>query len=319
MEKIFCKICRNEQTSKDTFVVREMMFGFRDEFNYFQCKNCACLQIENFPSNISKYYPSDYYSLGNYDGKRFKGIQGKLYKLRNRASLFRNNLFLRILHFLSPIEKYEVFQGLGVTKHTKILDVGCGNGDFFIYPFKELGFENVSGCDPYIAMDIVYPNNLVIHKTDIFGIQGKWDLIIYNHSFEHLPNPIENLKKVKELLSPTGICLLRTPIVPSFAWDKYGINWFQLDAPRHFFIHSAKSMNEICELTRLAIEDIVYDSTLYQFIASEGYQKDIPLVEQKRKKNFAEKTRRLNFEKLAEELNASKEGDQVAFVLRNLQ
>jgi len=51
-----CKICGNKENNTE-YTAREMMFGFRDEFNYFQCNNCQCLQIESFPENISKYYP----------------------------------------------------------------------------------------------------------------------------------------------------------------------------------------------------------------------------------------------------------------------
>jgi len=38
------------------------MFGYNDDFLYFQCSNCACLQIENKPKNMDKYYPNTYYS-----------------------------------------------------------------------------------------------------------------------------------------------------------------------------------------------------------------------------------------------------------------
>ena len=41
-----------------------MMFGLREEFGYFQCSSCNCLQIDEFPKDISKYYSTEnYYSF----------------------------------------------------------------------------------------------------------------------------------------------------------------------------------------------------------------------------------------------------------------
>jgi len=39
------------------------MYGFRDEFEYFQCSNCECLQAAEIHESLSKYYSEDYYSF----------------------------------------------------------------------------------------------------------------------------------------------------------------------------------------------------------------------------------------------------------------
>jgi hypothetical protein len=59
---MICKICGNIEENK-VFEIREMMFGFRDEFTYFECSKCGCLQIAEIPINMEKYYPSNYYSF----------------------------------------------------------------------------------------------------------------------------------------------------------------------------------------------------------------------------------------------------------------
>jgi hypothetical protein len=40
-----------------------MMHGRREEFTYFQCLHCGCLQISEIPEDMSPYYPNNYYSL----------------------------------------------------------------------------------------------------------------------------------------------------------------------------------------------------------------------------------------------------------------
>jgi hypothetical protein len=39
-----------------------MQLGLREEFEYFECSKCGCLQIEEVPLDLSKYYPDNYYS-----------------------------------------------------------------------------------------------------------------------------------------------------------------------------------------------------------------------------------------------------------------
>jgi hypothetical protein len=56
-----CRICGNPVGNRE-YVAREMMFGLRDSFVYFQCAECRCLQIAEFPADMSRYYPASYYS-----------------------------------------------------------------------------------------------------------------------------------------------------------------------------------------------------------------------------------------------------------------
>ena len=42
---------------------REKMHGLGDEFEYFVCGACGCLQIGETPEDMSRYYPDDYYSI----------------------------------------------------------------------------------------------------------------------------------------------------------------------------------------------------------------------------------------------------------------
>ena len=61
-----CKVCGSDIDNKK-FIIREMMFGLRDEFSYFECAKCGCLQITEIPKNIEKYHPLNYYSFKKAD------------------------------------------------------------------------------------------------------------------------------------------------------------------------------------------------------------------------------------------------------------
>lgn len=91
---------------------------------------------------------------------------------------------------------------------------------------------------------------------------------MFHHSFEHISDPLEALETVRSLLAPNGRCLIRVPVV-SWARNEYGANWVQIDAPRHFFLHTEKSMEILAEKVGLEITRVEYDSTEFQFWGSE--------------------------------------------------
>jgi SAM-dependent methyltransferase len=313
-----CKIC-GHVNEVPWYTAKEMMFGFRDEFNYFQCAKCECLQISEFPDNISKYYPENYYSLTQNDEVKFHGLRGALRRVSLSSLIFSRNIFDRALQkFYSPIS-LRILKGLRVSRNTSILDVGCGSGHKFLYPLAELQFTNIAGCDPFIQQDIHYSNGLKIFKSDIFSMQGKWDVITYHHVFEHVSNPLDNLKKACELLSDDGICILRIPTVSSYAWKHYGTNWFQLDAPRHYFLHSIKSIEFLAAKAGLQLYKIDYDSTYKQFADSERYALNEHLRQPRQKGivNFIKrKIRKNKYSRLAKKMNKDQMGDQAAFFLK---
>ena len=157
------------------------------------------------------------------------------------------------------------------------MDVGRGSG-FILYSLREIGFKNLLGIDPYVQNDIRYTNGVEVLKKTIREInESGWELIMFHHSFEHVSEPAETLQSISRLLFRNGICLIRIPVVSSYAWRHYGVQWEQLDAP----LHSIKSMEILAEKARLRIYDIAYDSNEFQFWGSEQYTKNIPLLSEK--------------------------------------
>lgn len=315
-----CKICNNSDKNIQ-YTVREMMYGLRDEFSYFECSNCQCLQIQEFPKDMSRYYPEHYYSLGKYDGRKFKGILGRIKRKQYAFLVNGGSVFRKIMRLVTGNNNYYIFQGLNVSKSSKILDIGCGNGWSFLYPLAEIGFNKLQGCDPYLKTSLSYDNGLQINNSNVYEVKGAWDIITYHHSFEHIHDPIENLRKVFELLAPNGVCIIRIPTVSSFAWEHYQTNWVQLDAPRHFFLHSVKSMQILGEISNLELYKTVYDSTHFQFSASEKYLNDIHLFAPRPKgliKFIQRKNKKRQYQRHAKQLNMQMKGDQAAFYFRKI-
>ena len=315
-----CRICENTEHNT-TYEVREMMLGLRDIHTYFECAECGCLQIANVPDNIQEYYPNeDYYS---YDAvKAVSGIKGKLIKMRDRYAATGSCFVGRLMQRIQPHDKLPSLRHADVSLDSKILDVGCGAGHL-LHSMQEAGFKNLLGIDPFNSKELNYDNGLNIQPKSIHDMSGsnEWNLIMFNHSFEHVFDQHDVLEKVMTLLKPGGICMIRIPTVTSWAWRSYGVDWVQLDAPRHLFLHSMQSMNVLAEQKGFKLENVVYDSFAFQQWGSEQYKKDIALHDENSyavnpdKPPFSEADIR-EFETHSKELNASKSGDQAAFYLR---
>jgi 2-polyprenyl-3-methyl-5-hydroxy-6-metoxy-1,4-benzoquinol methylase len=327
--KMKCRICGNLSGNRE-YVAKEMMFGLRDSFVYFQCAECGCLQIAEFPTDMTRYYPASYYSLQQLTapGVRSSGVRHWARVRANEFAVVQRGLLGRVLHRLSPNEDLrkavtQHFPGGGVSlaklrTSSRILDVGCGSGTFLL-ALSEAGFRQLQGVDLYVEASIEYPGGVRILKGSLEACEGKWDVVMFHHSFEHLENPLETLKTAAGLLVGEGTIVVRIPIVSSHAWEKYGIAWVQLDAPRHFFLHSRESISRLAKAVGLQVVRVEYDSTEFQFLGSELYLRDIPLCPRGSSSpdwSVFTPDEIQKFRQLAVELNASRRGDQAAFYLQ---
>ncbi|MCK5726759.1 MAG: class I SAM-dependent methyltransferase [Thiotrichaceae bacterium] len=312
-----CKICGNA-AENDYYEAKEMMLGYRDSHQYIQCKECECLQLVTIPDNLPEYYPNDdYYSYSNVGSET--GLKKWLVSQRDHYAATGKGLIGKLLFQRNPEKKIATLQATSITSDQAILDVGCGTGHL-LHSLKEAGFSHVQGADPFNEKDIEYDNGLKIIKQTIHDVVGQWDLIMFHHSFEHVVDQLETLQSVANRLKEGGTCLIRVPTVSSWAWKHYGTDWVQLDAPRHLFLHSIKSMETLAEQAGMQVDKVIYDSFALQFWGSEQYRQDIPLNDEK---SFAVNPEKSPFtdENIADysqrsiELNEKQQGDQVAFYL----
>ncbi len=311
-----CKICKNTSGNK-SHIAYEMQHGLREPFEYVECASCGCLQVKEIPIELNKYYPENYYSFKIKTVPEINPIRTFLRRQRSKYCLFGNNKI-----WLLRSKKYDSFRWFKKTKvnfNSSILDVGCGYGRL-LNRMRRDGFYNLTGVDLFIKENLDYPNGVKILKKDILDFEGQFDLIISNHSFEHMPNPLNVLHKFYELLKPNKFVLLRIPVTSSFAWRHYGINWFALDAPRHLYLHTVKSIQLLSKQTGFEILDIDFDSTESQFIKSELYQKGISdedrgkYLHDSHQPIFSKKQIE-DFKARAKELNQNNDGDQAVFYL----
>jgi SAM-dependent methyltransferase len=310
-----CRICFNENELDKNYSIREMMQGKGDVFNYFLCSECGCLQIIDFPENLNLYY-QDYYT--NERTRNELSVPKKiLWDLRYFISNYKIYSLIEKIHYNSVLNWKRIAR---INKESKILDVGCGSGDI-LFEFRNHGFSNLTGIDPNldenIKNDVIY-----LFRKSIFEIEEDFDFIMFNHSFEHIWDQHDTLEKAKDLLENNGVIMLRIPVINT-AFYVYRENWVQIDAPRHFYLHSLESIDRLCSQHGLQIYHKYFDSSEFQFIGSEQYMKGIALhadnsyLENTKKSIFSMKDVKY-FKKQAKKLNKEEKGDQVVLFIKRI-
>lgn len=324
-----CRVC-GSTAEPGRHTAREMMFGTRQAFEYLQCPDCGCLQIAQFPADPGAYYGGAYYSFTEDPADAYRS-PGKnlLNRWRDQATLFlpggdRLPFRVSVPHLRTGFEFLRRVPGLSL--RSRLVDIGCGSG-ILLHRLHNAGFRDLTGADPFLAGgDRQVGRGFRMLQRDAQSLDdGPYDIVLMNHSFEHVPEPAATMAAVARLLAPGGTAVIRVPLCDSEAWQRYGADWFQLDAPRHYYLHTQRSLRLLAGQAGLSVERVVHDSDHHQFTLSERYRDDVPLVRDPQRPDGKPSWAGLTdaqvqaFEALAQRLNAEGRGDQATFYLRHAQ
>jgi len=319
-----CTICSNAEHNL-IHEAREMMFGTRDTFRYLECAKCGTIQLLDVP-DLAKYYPKDFYAFDSKIGIGKTVLHRFAAKAVGRHFLRGRSAVGKFLESKDPRFGAWFHQSireplLGLDFGSRILDFGCGSGRM-LQALHYFGFRDLTGADAFIENDIFHKTGVTVHKKGLDELAPGFDLVMLHHVFEHLPDPVGTLRQINRLLDDDKYCLIRMPIA-AYAWTKYGLNWVQLDPPRHLFIFTEKHFRSMAEAAGFRVEKVVYDSDEFQFWGSEQYLRDIPLCDERSYKGTADKSiftagQIGEWRRQAKTLNREGNGDQACFYLRKL-
>ena len=324
-----CLICGSLLSDNGReYLIDETMFRIGQSFRYRECEQCGSVNLAEKVSSDTKLYPDNYYSFSVDPAETFNGFLPRLLaSAMAKSSLKGNRLFLGFMFRYAPMREVRTLASIllsisvaysgSVSK--KILDVGTGSG---VLPFV-LSLANRSftiGIDPFLATE-KKTKHFELKQASIQDIHESFNLILFNHSLEHMHDIVQSLNHAKNLLEPDGTIIIRIPTVSSQAWDTSRENWFQLDAPRHTCIPSRKGLAQLASSCGLQIVNSYDDSTDTQFWLSEavakglstmdattGYTAYLTNTHSRQKKRFMRREARKN--------NSEHRGDQTVLILR---
>jgi SAM-dependent methyltransferase len=297
-----------------------MMLGLRHRFDYYACQDCGVLQIAEYPKNLDEYYPPSYYSFSHERPRRRSPVVRWLRRRRAHHLLGHFDPVGAVLGKLKPGgEFYQWFKVAEVTLESAILDVGCGDGALLRALHTE-GFSRLEGVDPFTREADRTQQGFVIRRS-LAEVDRRFDFVLFDDSLEHMPDQLGVLTAARRACSPGGWVCLGLPVIGE-AWRRYHTYWVQLDAPRHFYLHTERSIDRLARLAGFTVESVQYDSTPFQFWGSEQYRLDVPLTDER---SFGHGSSASLFgpaqvrawEQSARELNRTRQGDHATFLLRN--
>ncbi|HEY5249672.1 MAG TPA: class I SAM-dependent methyltransferase, partial [Dermatophilaceae bacterium] len=213
--------------------------------------------------------------------------------------------------------------GLIHGRSTRVLDVGCGSG-MLVFALGLAGMTDVTGVDPFMSAEHDLSTGGRLRRQDLSKVEGSYDLIMFHHSFEHVPDPEASLREALKRLTPGGRVLIRMPTPSSHCFETYGAAWVQLDAPRHLVLLSRRGVQSLCERVGAHVVSVDDDSTGFQFWGSEQCLRGIPLMDDRslmtspRDSSFLKAELR-GWDKQAVALNRAGRGDQAAWVIQPRQ
>lgn len=218
-------------------------------FEYAECTRCTLIFLSKRPpqKESARHYRSDYQPY-----------------VENYTRVARLVIAMRTKREVALFRRYH-------PSAQSVLDVGCSRGTYLSQlrhygGFKVLGIEmDKKSCETgrsQLHLDIRHGEFL----TTTFSEQ--FDIISMNHVIEHLYQPLETIQRVHELLSPSGLFVVKTPNPASVERTLFRRYWFPLEAPRHTLLFSPQVLGKVLEDHGFTIRHIGYDMSPINLIMS---------------------------------------------------
>ncbi|BCW94670.1 MAG: class I SAM-dependent methyltransferase [Fimbriimonadales bacterium] len=126
----------------------------------------------------------------------------------------------------------------------RLLDVGCGNGDFLLFA-QRAGWQAVGVEPDPKAVEVARARGLTVHLGGLETLASEreaFDGMTLNHVIEHVHNPRATLADCYRLLKPGGWLWLETPNLDAQGHARYRENWVGLDIPRHLVVFTDRAL-----------------------------------------------------------------------------
>lgn len=213
---------------------------FKNGYWIYRCPSCSLRETE-----LKKEYDvfiKEFYSQGYYEGDPTRSAYANY--VRDKSLIVRN------MHkFLSYLPTR--------VKPARLLDVGCAFG-YFVELALTKGYD-AYGFDPSEfasreAGKLVGPTR--IKEGSIRSItypKKSFDVITLFDVFEHLSDPLDDMKKLAGLLKDDGVLLIATGDTGSLAARLFKRRWTFYIPPQHIFFFDRTTVVDLLQRAGLTV------------------------------------------------------------------
>lgn len=258
-----CPWCGSDKAQINLWLKDE--FLTKEDFHICECLNCGLLYTMPRPTKerIGEYYKSEeYYS----HKENKKGFIPKIYEKVKKSNL-----------------KYKYKLATKGISVGKMLDIGCGVGDF-LHKAETQGWECI-GVEPSeeakaIARErtkakIIKSEELEKFPDQIFDVITMW------HVLEHVDNIRWQVEQLQRLIKPNGRIVIALPNYKSYDGQYYKEKWAAYDVPRHLNHFNRSTIVKIFNTKGLklkTIDKLRWDAYYISYMSEQYKIHQLPLL-----------------------------------------
>ncbi len=212
----------------------EKLYKVKDR-QLVKCKKCSLVVTEgDFSFQYRKYHGDEAYK-----------VFGGLFK----------NIYQKRVNMILSFKK----------KPGKILDIGASTGTM-LQIFKDNGWE-VWGVEPSKSAELAKAKGIKIFQTTFEKAnlpKNYFDVVILNHTLEHMDNPVSILKKVKRLLKKGAIVFIDVPNIGSLSARILGKRWPFILPEEHIFHFTPQTLRKVLQKSGFKVKSWKTQSGLFE-------------------------------------------------------
>ena len=248
-----CPVCGSRESSLFAHARDAEYYTSDETYTYLKCGKCGSIYLESPPADrLNQIYPANYYSYE--PSQQLTSLPDRI-KARLDARLFR-----KLLPLLPNGD-------------LRVLDVGGGSG-WLLSLIRSVSPRVKSTHEVDIqerARPAAESAGHVYHccRIEEFSSTESFDLILLLNLIEHVADPAAVLIAMRNLLSPHGLILIKTPNVDTLDCRIFrNRNWGGFHCPRHFVLFNRQSIMDIGQKCGLRAQKIIYTQGAPQWAAS---------------------------------------------------
>ena len=251
-------------TDKTVLQLKDFFLS-QEDFSIMECPQCGLrfTTPRPAPDVIGKYYQSEeYYS----HQQNNKGLVPRMYE------------FVKTFNI-----KHKAYLAIGDLPKGRLLDIGCGVGDFLGY-VKKQGWE-IQGVEPSEDAKKIAESRLgFMPKSPSESTQFEdhsFDVITLWHVLEHVDDLQFQTSEISRLLKSGGRLVIALPNFQSFDCQYYNEMWAAWDVPRHlnhFAPDMLRGMFSSLGFQVIDTQKLIWDSYYISFMSERFLHHSFPLL-----------------------------------------
>jgi SAM-dependent methyltransferase len=234
---------------------RDHRRGTPGEFRVVECPSCRLCRTDPWPDDPAAWYPDEYPQHAGTEGPTARASRRALERAARSGARMA-----RLLGIAIP----EADTGGALRPGSRVLDIGTGTGGA-VKAFRDAGHE-AWGVEPSARAVLaarargipwIIEGSLESALAADGGLPGgRWDLVRMSQVLEHVPDPVELLRRVREVMAPDGRLVVGVPNIRSLARRLTGGAWDGLELPRHLVHYDRDSLIWVLALGGFAVHSV---------------------------------------------------------------